>query len=134
MLVTKYYKPAHPINQIRSVDISSGDALSQAFKHYKQNDFNSALKYFRSLDNQITAKFYSGVCFIELEDFNKAIESFAFVVNDKDNLYVEQADWYLGLIYLMNNQRQMAIAQFEHIANGDSYYASQAEEIRKYLN
>ena len=133
-LVTKYYKPAHPINQIRSVDISSGDALSQAFKHYKQNDFNSALKYFRSLDNQITAKFYSGVCFIELEDFNKAIESFAFVVNDKDNLYVEQADWYLGLIYLMNNQRQMAIAQFEHIANGDSYYASQAEEIRKYLN
>ena len=55
-------------------------------------------------------------------------------LNDKDNLYVEQADWYLGLIYLMNNQRQMAIAQFEHIANGDSYYASQAEEIRKYLN
>lgn len=133
-LVTKYYKPAHPIGQVRSVEISSGDALTEAFIHYKENDFNGALKYFKSLDNQITAKFYSGVCFIELGDFNLAIESFTFVINDKDNLYVEQADWYLGLIYLMNNQRQMAISQFELISNGDSYYATQAEEIIKYLN
>lgn len=133
-LVTKYYKPAHPINQIRSLEINSGDALSEAFKHYKQNNFNSALKYFNSLDNQITAKFYSGVCYIELEEFDQAIESFSFVINDKDNLYVEQADWYLGLIYLMNNQRQMALTQFEQISNGDSYYAYQAEEIIKYLN
>lgn len=133
-LVTKYYKPAHPIQQVRSVEISSGDALSEAFKHYKNNDFNHALKYFNSLDNQITAKFYSGVCYIELEEFDRAIESFTFVVNDKDNLFVEQADWYLGLIYLMNNQRQLAISQFELIGNGDSYYASQAEEIIKYLN
>lgn len=133
-LVTKYYKPAHPIGQIRSVEISSGDALTEAFIYYKKNDFNGALKYFKSLDNQITAKFYSGVCYIELEDFDHAIESFAFVINDKDNLYVEQADWYLGLIYLMNNQRQLAISQFELIAKGDSYYAPQAEEIIKYLN
>lgn len=133
-LVTKYYKPAHPIQQIRSVEISSGNALAEAFKHYKQNDFNNALKYFNSLDNQITAKFYSGVCYIELEEFDQAIESFTFVINDKDNLFVEQADWYLGLIYLMNNQRQKAISQFELIANGDSYYAPQAEEIIKYLN
>jgi len=133
-LVTKYYKPAHPIGQTRSVEISSGDALSEAFSHYKESDFNGALKYFKSLDNQITAKFYSGVCYIELGEFNLAIESFTFVINDKDNLYVEQADWYLGLIYLMNNQRQMAISQFELISNGDSYYATQAEEIIKYLN
>ncbi|MCD4729157.1 MAG: hypothetical protein K8R74_01055 [Bacteroidales bacterium] len=133
-LVTKYYKPAHPIGEIRSVEIRSGDALAEAFNHYKKNDFNNALKYFNSLDNQITAKFYSGVCYIELEKFDQAIESFTFVINDKDNLFVEQADWYLGLIYLMNNQRQMAISQFELISNGDSYYASQAEEIIKYLN
>lgn len=133
-LVTKYYKPAHPIGQTRSVEISSGDALSEAFSHYKENDFNSALKYFKLLDNQITAKFYSGVCYIEMGEFNLAIESFTFVINDKDNLYLEQADWYLGLIYLMNNQRQLAISQFELISNGDSYYATQAEEIIKYLN
>jgi len=133
-LVTKYYKPAHPIQQIRSAEINSGDALAEAFRHYKKNDFNNALKYFNSLDNQITAKFYSGVCYIELEEFDSAIESFTFIVNDKDNLFVEQAEWYLGLVYLMNNQRQKAISQFEYIANGNSYNASQAEEIIKYLN
>jgi tetratricopeptide (TPR) repeat protein len=133
-LVSKYYKPAHPILQIRTVDINNEDALAQAFKYYKENDFNNALKFFNSLENQITARFYSGVCYIELEQFDQAIESFNYVINDNDNLFVEQADWYLGLIYLMDNQKNRAIEQFEKISKEDSFYASQASEILKYLN
>jgi len=133
-LVTKYYKPAHPILQVRSVDFNSDDALKEAFNYYRQNDYINALKYFNSLDNQITARFYSGICYIELEKFAKAIESFEYVVNDKDNLFVEQAEWYLGLIYLMNNQKENAIEQFEKISNSKSYYAKQAVDILKYLN
>jgi hypothetical protein len=132
-LVNKYYKPAHPILQVRSVDFNSDDALKEAFNYYRQNDFVNALKYFNSLDNQITARFYSGICYIELEKFSKAIESFEYVVNDKDNLFVEQAEWYLGLIYLMNNQKANAIQQFEKISNSKSYYAKQAVDILKYL-
>jgi tetratricopeptide (TPR) repeat protein len=133
-LVSKYYKPAHPILQVRSVEINSDDALKEAFSFYQQNDFVNALKYFTSLDNQITAKFYSGVCYIELEQYERAITSFEFVINDKDNLFVEQAEWYLGLIYLMNNQKALAIDQFKKISGSESYYSSQAQEILKYLN
>ncbi len=133
-LVTKYYKPAHPILQIRSAEMNTDDALKEAFSFYKQNDYTNALKYFNSLDNQITAKFYSGVCYIELEQYNKAIDSFEYVISDRDNLFVEQAEWYLGLIYLMNNQKNQAIDQFEKISDSDSYYSNQAEEILKYLN
>lgn len=133
-LVSKYYKPAHPILQIRSLEVNSDDALKQAFNYYQQNDYTNALKYFNSLDNQITAKFYSGICYIELEKFSKAIDAFEYVITDKDNLYVEQAEWYLGLIYLMNNQKNLAIKQFEKIAGSTSYYANQAKEIIKYLN
>lgn len=133
-LVSKYYKPAHPILQVRSFEINSDDAFREAFNFYQQNDFKNALKYFNTLENQITAKFYSGICYIELEQFNQAIESFEFVVNDKDNLFVEQAEWYMGLIYLMNNQKEDALKQFSEISKSDSYYASQAKEILKYLN
>lgn len=133
-LVSKYYKPAGPILQFRSVEFNADDALKEAFGFYKQNDFNNALKYFNSLENQITAKFYSGICYIELEQFQKAISSFEYVINDKDNLFVEQADWYLGLIYLMNNQKNQAVDQFKKISNSDSYYSNQAEEILRYLN
>lgn len=133
-LVSKYYKPAHPLLQVRSAEINSDDALATAFKYYKDNDFNSALKYFNSLENQMTARFYSGVCFIELEQYDEAIESFTTVINDNDNLFVEQANWYLGLIYLMDNQKYKAIEQFVKISKDENYYTSQAKEILKYLN
>jgi hypothetical protein len=133
-LISKYYKPAGPIGQIRSFENSAEDALKEAFNFYQQNDFANALKYFSALENQITARFYSGVCYIELEQFNKAIDSFEYVINDKDNLFVEQAEWYVGLIYLMNNQKSLAVEQFKKISTSQSYYSHQAEEILKYLN
>lgn len=133
-LVSKYYQPAHPINQFRSVEFNSDDALKEAFSFYQQNDYKNALKYFNSIENQITAKFYSGVCYIELEQYDEAISSFNFVINDKDNLFVEQAEWYLGLIYLMNNQKSQALKQFKKISGSDSYYADQAKGILRYLD
>jgi len=133
-LVNKYYKPAHPILQIRSVEANKENAMDQAFKFYRENDFNNALTYFKTLENQITAKFYSGVCLIELQQYSQAIESFVFVINDNDNLFVEQSEWYLGLIYLMDNQKDLAIKQFEKISSENSFYSAQANEILKYLN
>lgn len=133
-LVNKYYKPAHPILQIRSVEANKENAMDQAFKFYRENNFNSALTYFKTLENQITAKFYSGVCLIELQQYSQAIESFVFVINDNDNLFVEQSEWYLGLIYLMDNQKDSAIKQFEKISSENSFYSAQANEILKYLN
>jgi tetratricopeptide (TPR) repeat protein len=133
-LVNKYYKPAHPILQIRSAESNKENAMDQAFKFYRENDFNNALNYFKSIENQITARFYSGVCLIELQQYNQAIESFVYVINDNDNLFVEQAEWYLGLIYLMDNQKNLAIKQFEKITVENSFYSAQANEILKYLN
>lgn len=133
-LVTKYYKPAHPILQIRSLEDNNNDALAKAFKYYKDNDYNNALKYFQSLENQITAKFYSGVCHIELAQYEPAIDCFSQIINDNDNLFVEQANWYLGLIYLMDNKKSKAIEQFNKISQEQGYYSAQASEIVNYLN
>jgi hypothetical protein len=133
-LISKYYKPAQPILQVRSMEFTGDDVLKEAFNLYQQNNYENALKYFNSLDNQIIAKFYSGICYIELGQFSKAIESFEFVINDADNLFVEQAEWYLGLIFLMNNQKSSALEQFARISESNSYYSSQAKEIIRYLN
>jgi hypothetical protein len=133
-LISKYYKPAQSIGQNRSVEFGTDDALKEAFSYYQQNDYLNALKYFSTLDNQVTAKFYSGVCYIELEDYQKATSSFEFVINNKDNLFIEQAEWYLGLIYLMNNDKDKASDQFTKISRTDSFYSNQAQEILKYLD
>ncbi len=133
-LVLKYYKPAHPILQIRSVDANNDDALGKAFEFYKENDYNNALMEFSKIENQITSKFYSGICYIELQQYDKASEAFSFIINDNNNLFVEQADWYLGLIYMMDNQKNKAINQFTKINLGGGFYSAQANEIIKYLN
>ena len=133
-LVSKYYKPAHPVLLIRSVEENTDAPLIEDFNFNQQNDWTNALKYFNSLDNQITAKFYSGVCYIELKQYSKAIDSFEYVINDDDNLFVEQAEWFLGLIFLMNNQMNQAIDQFDMISNSESHYSNQAKEILKSIN
>lgn len=133
-LVSKYYKPVHPVLLVRSVEENTDAPIIEDFQFNQQNDWTKALKYFSSLDNQITANFYSGVCYIELEQYNKAIDSFKYVINDNDNLFVEQAEWYLGIIFLKNNKMNQAIDQFDKISNSESHYSSQAKEILKYIN
>lgn len=133
-LVSKYYEPASPLKQVRSAEMSSNDVLQDAFGFYKQNDYENALIYFSQLENQITAKFYSGICYIELNNYNQAINSFKYVVEDKDNLLIEQAEWYLGLIYLMNNQKEDAIKQLTDISESQGFYSSKAKEVLKYIN
>ncbi len=133
-IVSKYYKPASPINQVRSAKMNTEESMKEAFSLYRENNFESALLYFNTIGNQITAKFYSGICYIELKDYNKAIESFKYIVEDNDNLFVEHSEWYLGIIHLMNNQTDEAIVQFNKISTSDSHYADQAKDILDYIN
>jgi tetratricopeptide (TPR) repeat protein len=132
-LVSKYYEPATPLKQYRSVEKPSNDLMQDAFDFYKQSDYENALIYFSQLENQITGKFYSGICYIELNNYDQAINSFKYVVNDNDNLLIEPAEWYLGLIYLMNNQKDNAIVQLTGISESKSIYAEKAKEVLKYI-
>ncbi|RLD60169.1 MAG: hypothetical protein DRJ05_05170 [Bacteroidetes bacterium] len=133
-LVAKYYKPAHPGMQVRSAKMNTEESMKEAFSLYRENKFESALIYFNTIGNQITAKFYSGICYIELGEYDKAVKSFNYIVEDNDNLFVEQSEWYVGIIHLMNNKNDEAIAQFKKISASNSYYAEQAKDILSYIN
>jgi len=65
----------------------------------------------------------------ETGKFKKAIASYQTVVKDKDNLFVEQAEWYIGLCYLQTENRKKAFKQFEQIANSQSYYSEKATAV-----
>ena len=133
-LVSKYYKPAHPMMQMRSAKMNTEESMKEAFSLYRENKFESALIYFNTIGNQITAKFYSGICYIELGEYDKAVKSFSYIVEDNDNLFVEQSEWYVGIIHLMNNKNDEAIAQFKRISTSDSFYADKAKDILSYIN
>jgi len=73
--------------------------------------------------------FYSGVSLQELGKYQKAISEYETVITDIDNLFVEQANWYIGLCYLQTNEDKKAYKQFKKIAKEDGFYQLKAEAI-----
>jgi tetratricopeptide (TPR) repeat protein len=79
--------------------------------------------------NNAACNFYSGVAYQETGQFDKAITSYQEVVKDKNNLFIEQAEWYIGLCYLQTENRKKAYKQFKRIADSDSYYQEKANAV-----
>ncbi|KPK82770.1 MAG: hypothetical protein AMS27_13995, partial [Bacteroides sp. SM23_62_1] len=74
---------------------------------------------------------YSGISYMEVDEYNKADRSFSKIIAHNDNLFIEQAEWYLGFCYLMTNESDKARKHFEKIANSNSSYRDKASGIVK---
>ena len=80
-------------------------------------------------------KYYDGISNIEIKDYNSAIALFNSIISNGQNLYVENAQWYLGLSYLAKDDISSAEKIFIEIAeNPDHYYNQQAKSILEKLN
>jgi len=73
--------------------------------------------------------FYTGVLFQETGKYQNAINQYEMVRTNKDNLFVEQADWYIGLCYLQTNEEEKAYNQFKEIAKNEGFYQLKAQAI-----
>ena len=122
---------------------SSGAVPDQTFalalQKYNKQDYQSAINLLQEVlskdQNNIAGHFYSAVSLQELGKYNKAIKEYEIVVIDKDNLFMEQAEWYIGLCYLQTNEEKKAIQQFKKIADGNGFYQQKAVAIlRKMKN
>ena len=45
------------------------------------------------------------------------------------NLFIEQANWYIGLCYLKTNENKKAFDTFKYLANKNGFYRSNALSI-----
>ncbi|MCU0371569.1 MAG: tetratricopeptide repeat protein, partial [Bacteroidales bacterium] len=79
--------------------------------------------------------YYSGISNIEIKNYPKAIQMFESIISDADNLYVENAQWYLGLSHLVAGEMQEADSIFNVIASvNDHYYCKDAKSILEKIN
>ena len=46
-------------------------------------------------------------------------------------MYIDQAEWYLGLCYVKTGQNQLAREQFKEIARSNSFYSKDARKIKR---
>ncbi len=134
----KYYEPYEVTMIKRSGDTEADKMLSRALQKYQEKDFETAVVLFEEVlkrrEEDMGSKLYSGISYLEIREYVDASKSFNEIIEHNDNLYIEQAEWYLGFCYLMKDETEKARGQFAGIAESDSYYKEQAREIIKKMN
>jgi tetratricopeptide (TPR) repeat protein len=132
-LFTQYYNSENIVDQTR------GDQnIVEAVIKFQQKDFRTASVLFKSIldkdNSNIAVWFYYGISNIETQNYDNAIKAFTTIINQKDNLYIEHAEWYKGLCYLKNDQKDKAIDQFVIVAsNPDNFHRQEAKNILEKL-
>ncbi len=141
-LLKKYYKPYEVALMNRSLNenltaeenMMVETYLTKASLFYQEGDFENAIEHFELfLENQPNdagAQLYLGISFYEEDRYHDAEASLTKVVDHQDNLYVDKAEWYLGLCYLALNENDRARRKFAGLASGNS---DKAEEAKKLL-
>jgi tetratricopeptide (TPR) repeat protein len=111
--------------------------MENAIASYAAGDYQRAIGYLEQVistdKNNMEPVFMHGVANMEVHNYPVASGSFNKVLEQNDNLYLEDAAWYLGLCYMMTDNREKAVKQFIAIAETHSRYSRQAERLVRRL-
>lgn len=114
--------------------------LVRAIDSYEYGHYSEALTGFDkiisglSVENiPVEIQFYSSLCNIEVGQTALAIEKLSHLISF-DNIYSEDAQWYLVLAYIKLNKKDEALVMLARIGqNSEHRYSSQAKELLKKL-
>jgi tetratricopeptide (TPR) repeat protein len=117
---------------------NSSSNWDMAVSLYNRGDYKAAVTCFEKIlaeknEEGVKTSFMLGVSKMRLEEYNEAVNPFEKVVSHNDNLFIEDAKWYLGICYLNIDEKDKAIATFESIAadSGNRYNKMARKSLRK---
>jgi tetratricopeptide (TPR) repeat protein len=132
-LYQKFYTTYQTTGINRSAIMTTDQTLSIALQKFDNQDYVAAINLLREVigrdQNNMVGHFYAGVSLQEAGKYQTAIHEYEAVMIDKDNLFVEQANWYIGLCYLRTGEDKKAYKQFNKIARKEGFYQQKAQAI-----
>lgn len=132
-LYEMYFKPYKVTMNVRSVTTNQDKMMREAMLLYEQGSYKEAIPKFEKIlandEMNHAASLYSGISYMEINNYREAAVSFQRIIDHKNNLYIEQAEWYAGLCYLISDNIDKARKQFGKIASRDGYYSKMAGEV-----
>lgn len=136
-LYQKYYSRYELPGAVRSVAGTGNSLMDKAIASYTMKDYGEAIGYLEELINtghsNMESVFMHGMANMEVSNYPVATSSFNKVLENNNNLYLEDAAWYLGLCYMMNGEKAKAVNQFNTIADTKSRYSRQAAKLARRL-
>jgi len=129
----RYYKTYDVTTSLRSSKDAVNPDYSTALEYFNISDYRNAAVYFNKvLSNDpryMESVMMVGVSRFEDENYPEAKLSFNKVIEHKDNLFFEDAQWYLALCYLKTGEKEKAINSLTVIKNTDNIYSANARRI-----
>lgn len=137
-LYNKYYTQYVSPGSVRSVSALNNTLMINALESYQAHEYEKAIVYLEQVlsteQNNMESVFMHGMANMEVKNYPAASGSFTKVIQQNDNLYLEDAAWYLGLCYMMTGEKDRAVRQFDLIAASKSRYNKEARKLAKRLN
>jgi hypothetical protein len=104
---------------------------------FAANNFKSALKrYLHILSHypqDLNAHFYGGLCYYNLQQFDKAIEHFDKAAKHPYNTFRLDAEWYKAKAYFASGEKIKSKELLQKIIDKNDYYAKQALDLLQKL-
>ncbi|MEL7146848.1 MAG: hypothetical protein AAFO69_10800 [Bacteroidota bacterium] len=94
--------------------------LREALSDYSSESFIEALKGLDKLKPSDTIYFYKAQCHLAMEQYHAAISNLHKI--PENSVFIEQKNWYLGLSYLLINDKIKAKVEFSKIDQGEYQY------------
>ena len=136
-LYAQYFKPAEIGMNFRTSGNAVSNDLKTAMILYESKRFDEAIQMFEEIlkkdNSRIGLNLYSGISHMEVKQYDEANIQFKKIIDHKTNAFIESAEWYLGLCYLLKEDDEMAIEVFTDISNKDGYYSKESKKILKKL-
>ena len=132
-IMKRYYKVYEPPTSQRSA-VSGTDAdFTLALEFYNTRDYEKAAVLFNKVlatkPDDMELVLLKGVSNFEEKKYPEAKQSFGKVIDDKNNLFIDQAEWYLALCYVNTNEIDKAKQLFKIIVNENGIYKNNARKI-----
>ncbi len=131
----KFYNTYQTSGISRSATAEANQTLVTALQKFDDKDYEAALNLLQQVvsndQNNAAVHFYAGAALQETGKYNMAISEYETVIVNNDNLFTEQAQWYIGLCYLQTNENKKAYKQFKKIADSQGFYQQKAKAILK---
>ena len=127
----RHFEPYEVTMVYRSAETE--DLLRRAVTAYDAQQFTAAIGLFEQLlqsyPDEMEYQLSLGISYMETDQYDKAGGKFTKIIDHNDNLFIEQAEWYLGFCYLQTGQNTEARTHFREIARSSSSFNTKAKNI-----
>jgi len=135
-LYGNYYVETEAIGVSRGIDMEN-QLLNNGKELMNAGNYEQASILFRVAsnndENNAIPRFLLGSSLQNLKKWKEAIEEYKVVAANNENTFKEQAEFNIGLCYLIQDDRKKAVEQFRRVSRNGGHYKPDAQAILRKL-